>query len=194
MRLKSKRSKSKSNFRTSIPEYNDEEILNILRKRKYYQPEAAEMAKQEAIKRGLINHEQDLPDGEFHVPPLKFRLFPEIEDERNRNKIRKSIARGLLIAAILPVVWGFLQFNQGKTIEGSLLVFGGLLWILFSSYLVKNADKTVISVLLVLAGISFLYLAKLLLARKTFIIMDGFIAIVLFGFVVYGLLYIRKLK
>ena len=41
---KSTKNQTKSDFNSLIPNYNDQEILEILKKRNFYQPEAAELA------------------------------------------------------------------------------------------------------------------------------------------------------
>ena len=69
---------NKPDFRSSILNNSDEEILVILKKRKQYQPEAAKLAIQEAIKRGLINSEQDLFSEKFQEQSSKSFLFPII--------------------------------------------------------------------------------------------------------------------
>lgn len=184
----------KADFRTTIPEYSDEEILNILRKRKMYQPEAAEMAVQEAIKRGLIHSEQDLFDKDFQAKPMKFLLFPTIEDEKIQIKIRKSISRGLLISGVIPTIWGFLKLYDGKTIEGGILAILGILWIYFSAKLIRKANLSIVNSLFALLLLSVIYIVKLLLNSGTFIFMDVFIPAVIYGLIAYGLLFIRRLN
>ncbi len=194
MKLKSTEDKSKLTFETAIPEYNDEEIIDILRKRKYYQPKAVELALEEAFRRELIHSEQDLFDEQFHVPPLQFRLFPNIEDEKNKHKIRKSIARGTLILGIIPTIWGFLKLNAGHQIEGGILVAMGIIWIFLSSRLILKVNYVLVNILLAISAASVFYVANLFLSVKTLIFMDLFIVVVLYGMLVYGLLFIRRLK
>src|SRR5690554_6288827 len=99
MTEKSKGSKniSKPDFKEVMGKLNDESLTEVLRKRNLYQPEAARSAIDEAIRRGLINSEEDLLSEKYRIQPLKTRLFPEIENEHLRVKIRKSISRSLLI-------------------------------------------------------------------------------------------------
>ncbi|MBT3383491.1 MAG: hypothetical protein HN778_18840 [Prolixibacteraceae bacterium] len=184
----------KADYRTLIPEYSDEEILKILRKRKLYQPEAAEMAIQEAIKRELIHSEQDLFDKDFQVKPVRFLLFPTIENEKNIIKIRKSISRSLLISGLIPAIWGFLKLYNGKIIEGGVLAVLGVLWIYFSALLIRKADRGNVNSLLALLLLSVIYIVKLLLNPGTFIFMDIFIPAVIYGLISYGLLFLRRLN
>ncbi len=194
MRLKSTQDKSKQNFETAIPDYNDEQIIDILRKRSYYQPKAVELAMEEAFRRELINSEQDLFDEQFRVQPLKFKLFPHIEDSKNKHKIRKSIARGILISGIIPTIWGFLKINTNYQIEGGILVTIGMIWIFLSSRLIQQVNFALVNILLAISAASVFYVGNLFLMSKTIILMDLFIVVVLYGMLLYGLLFIRRLK
>lgn len=191
---KSKQQEPETDFKADIPEYPDEEIIEILRKRKYYQAEAVELATEEALKRELIHSEQDLFDEEFHAETLKFGLFPSIEDEKNKRKIRKSLARGILISGILPTVWGFLKINEGNNLEGTLLLTGGVLWIMFAARLIQALNIKLVNALFVLTGFSIIYVVKFLLLENSFVFMDFFIVTLLYGLLVYGLVFLHKLK
>ena len=191
---KSKTNEIESDFKTDIPEYNDEEIVEILKKRKYYQSEAVDLALEEAYKRDLIQSEQDLFNEEFRPEPLRFGLFPSIEDEKNKNKIRKSIARGILIMGVMPTVWGFLRLNAGNPVEGGVLLILGALWIFFSAKLIRKYNRIMINALFFMAALSLVYLAFFLLNRYGIIFMDVFIIIALYGLLTYGLLFLRRLN
>lgn len=182
-----------SDFRTIIPGYSDEEIINILKKRKLYQKEAAEIAIKEALKRGLIYSEQDLFDEGFQVEPVKFSLFPTIEDKNTQIKIIKSISRSLIISGAIPTIWGFLKLNDGKTIEGGILLVSGILWIYFSAMLIRKASLDIVNSLFVLLFLSVVYFLKLFLKSGTFIFIDIFVTIVVFCLITYGLLFLRRL-
>ena len=192
--LRKSNRKTETDFKNDIPEYNDEEILGILKKRKYYQRDAVELATEEALKRELIQSEQDLFDEEFRAEPLQFGIFPTIDDEKNKSKIRKSIARGILIAGVIPTIWGFLQFNSGQFLEGGILVLLGVVWIFLSASLIRQANMKMVYGLIVLIVFSVLYIFMVLSQRRTFIFMDFFIVAALYGFLIYGLLFIRHLK
>lgn len=83
-------------------EYSDEHILKILKQRTYYIPEAAQLAIDEALKRGLIKSEQDLLSEAFRVEELKFSWFPKPVNKANGMKISRSIGRSLVFAAFCP--------------------------------------------------------------------------------------------
>lgn len=185
---------NKSDFRSSIPNYSDEEILTILKKRKQYQPEAATLAIQEAIKRGLINSEQDLFSEKFQEKPSEFYLLPIIIDDKNKNKIRKSISRILLIVGVIPVVWGVMLFTKSNSVEGVLLVLLGAVWIYASAQLMRSVQTKMVNLLFVMLVASVAYIVKIMLEMKGLVIMDYFIPVILFSFITYGLLFIRRLK
>ena len=52
--LRRSSTKINADFRKDIPEYSDERIIEILKQRDHYQAEAAQLAIEEAIKRGII--------------------------------------------------------------------------------------------------------------------------------------------
>ena len=93
MQEKSKPEIINSDFKEIINKHTDEQILEILKKRAHYQPEAVEVAVNVAIERELIHTEQDLFGPEFSSEPLRRKLIPEISREKNKNRIRKSISR-----------------------------------------------------------------------------------------------------
>ena len=185
---------NKSDFRSFIPDYSDEKILVILKKRKQYQPEAADLAIQEAIKRGLIHSEQDLFSEEFQEKQSRFSLFPIINDDKNKDKIRKSIARVLLIIGAIPAVWGILEINKNVLPEGILLVLLGVVWIYASAQLMRVVQAKMVNLLFIMLVASMAYIVKLLLGMRGLVIMDFVIPVVLFSFITYGLLFIRRLK
>lgn len=193
MTKKSKENINKPDFTSLIPEYSDDEILSILKKRKHYQKEAADLAVEIAIKRGLINSEQDLFSDSFKDEPLKTSIFPVIYREENKNKIRKSIARTLILLGSLPTVWGILNISEGTIPEGVLLVFLGASWIYASAKLLRSKSLPMLNVLFIILFASVIYNVKLFVEIKNPGAMDFVIPILLSLLVAYGLLFMRKL-
>ncbi|MEN8116374.1 MAG: hypothetical protein ABFS16_05315 [Bacteroidota bacterium] len=183
----------KSDFKRDIPEYCDEAILDILKKRDHYQPEAAQLAIQEAIKRGLINSEQDLFAEEYQIQPLRFSVFPIIEDEKNRNRIRRSIARVLVICGALPTVWGIVKLNENEIIEGSLVLLFGLLWIYLTARLMKKHNRINVYLMFGALFISAIYLTGTIFITGNITFIDVFIPVVIAALTVYGLLFMGRL-
>ncbi|MCY1723368.1 hypothetical protein OU798_23660 [Prolixibacteraceae bacterium Z1-6] len=188
------KSNTDSDFRTEIPQYSDEKIVDILKKRDYYQPEATKLAIEVAIKRGIIFSEQDLFSDEYNVEELDRSLFPKIHDPKIQKRIRKSIARSLVICGIMPIVFGLLQSNKGNKVEGSLILLFGVLWIFVSAQLIKNYHKTFVIMLLAGAFLSLVYIVTKLILLHRFIFMDFFIASILFLLIAYGLLFIKNIS
>ncbi len=190
-----KKSKTnKSHFRSSIPQYSDDKIISILKKRKQYQPEAAKLAIGEAIKRGLINSEQDLFSEKFQDKPSNPGLFPVISDDRNRDKIRKSISRILLIIGVIPVVWGVLEIRRSSLAEGVLLILLGAIWIYASAQLMRAMQTKMVNLLFIMLIASAAYIVKIMLEMRGLVAMDILIPLVIFSFLTYGLLFINRLK
>jgi hypothetical protein len=186
-------SNAKTDFETNIPEYSDEKIIEILKQRDYYQAEAAKLAINEAIKRGIIFSEQDLFADDYKVEELKFSMIPKIVKPENKDKIRKSIARSLVICGVMPLVFGFLKLNSGNTVEGGLILLLGLTWIFSAAQLVKSYQSLFVFVLLADSIISFAYVLFNILLSKSFVFMDVFIPVSLFLLIVYGLFFLKRI-
>lgn len=184
-----------NDYKKLIPELPDEEIIYILKRRSYYQKKAREMAVKEAVRRGIIHSEQDLFSDDYNIKPVKFSLFPIIEDQKNKKKITKSIARVLLICGVLPVVWGIIRLNFGALAEGAVLVIFGVIWIFCSAAIMVKYKKECVLILFLLLFASCAYFVKIVLLKKgTLIFMDFFIPAVLYLFIVYGLVFLGKLN
>lgn len=190
---KSKVHQEKPDFATQIPEYSDGEILEILKKRSHYQPEAARLAIDEALKRKLIFSEDDLLAREYRPKPLRKTLFPKIEDKTQKQKISRSISRGLLITGVIPIIFGLLKFNQGNSVEGALVTSGGMLWMFFAAQTIRKVNLKILRLFFVLLALGGIYLANVFLQLKSVIFMDVFIVAVVYGLAIYGLLYLLKL-
>lgn len=185
---------NKSDFRTLMLGYSNEEILNVLKKRSLYQPEAARFAIKEAIKRGLIYSEQDLFSDEFKEMPSKFTIFPKVEDDSAQNRIRVSIARILLIIGVVPIIWGGLKINESNLIEGILLILLGSIWIYASAQLMRALDPKMVNLLFVMLLASVIYVIKLFFGMRNLVIMDFAIPVILCLLIMYGLFFIRRLQ
>lgn len=193
MQDKSKPEVINSDFKEIINKHSDEQILEILKKRDYYQSEAVKIALDEAIERKLIHSEQDLFSPEFSTEPLKRKLIPDINREKNRIKIRKSLGRSLLIAGVLPLIFGFVQYNNNQVIEGIVLLGFGLFWMYLSSQLMQNGSKKNVVILMACTFLSMFYVVYLFAKSKSVIFMDVFIVALIYLLIFYGLFFIRKL-
>lgn len=180
-------------YEKKIAESSDHEILKILELRKQYQRAAADFAVQEAIRRGLIHSEQDLFHQKFNGEPPKFWLFPTIEKETDRQRIRKSIGRSLLIAGFLPLVWGALQIYQDNFLMGAAIFILSGVWVFSAFHLISNSAPTMLKIMFLLWLAAVVYLALLLIDKPDLVFMDIFIASSVCALGLYGLLFLRKL-
>jgi hypothetical protein len=191
---KSKKMRTENNFEKTFVEMEDQQLKVVLKKRNLYQKEAAQVAIREALRRNLIESEEDLYAPEFRHEPLRPRLFPKIEKQVNRNKIRKSVARGLFLAGLLPAIWGMVRINAGFSGEGSLLFGFGLVWMGSAAWLIRQYSGVALKVLFALTVISVVYVGRWFAMAKSILFMDVFIVIVLYSLAVYGLFFIPRLK
>lgn len=178
---------------TSMKEYPDEEIKEILKKRNLYNPDVAQMAVEEALQRGIIHSEQDLADQEYRLKKLRFHLFPVIEDEETRERLIRSLSRCVLLTGVFPVIFGFLKIAENKLPEAFLLIIPGAVWILSTAFLMRTHNRKLIYIILAMAGLSAVYVLNLLLQVKPLRVMDLFVGLIIYGIIFYSLLYIRSL-
>jgi uncharacterized membrane-anchored protein len=193
MNEKSKQEEDVSHLKEFINKQTDEEILDILKKRKHYQPEAVEIAVEEAIERKLINSGQDLVKPEFQAEPLKRSLFPTIEHEKTRKKVRKSLGRSLLIVSLLPLIFGFTRFNAGNIAEGIGLFVFALIWGGFSTQIMLKGGRRNVNILLALSVLSVAYVGIYLQSMIQFSYFDHFVVVAFFLLIFYGLFFVRRL-
>nr|WP_319267679.1 hypothetical protein [uncultured Draconibacterium sp.] len=187
-------SKREVDFREDIPNYSDEQLKEVLKLRDHYQPEAAKLAIGEALKRGIINSEQDLFSEEFRCEEIQFSLFPKIKRDRNRIKIRRSIARSLVICSVLPVVYGLVEMKTGNRWEGAAILLFGLLWLFCSAQLIKLYHVLFIRSLMAGTILGVSYICYRLISSQTYIFMDFFLVLVLAGLIFYGLIFLARNK
>lgn len=194
MSKQSKDFKNKPDFRTLIPEYSDAELIGILKMRNHYQPEAARLAVEEAVKRGIINSEQDIFAEEFRTKQLKNTFFPVVGNEIQRNKISRSIIRVLIISGVVVGMMGLIQLFDNNLAESILLLAVSITWIVLSVMLLRKVRHSIIRILFVFVVISIVYTAKLLIEKELLSVMDFFIPVVFYFLVIYGLIFLRKIN
>lgn len=190
--MRKRSSKIENDFRKDIPNSSNEQLIDILKKRDHYQQEAAELAIKEAIERGIICSEQDLFAQKYKVEELKTSLFPRIEKGENKQMIRRSIARSLLICGVMPVVYGLVQMNSSSVFEGAAILFFGLFWMASSAQLIRSFQNILVIFLIIESIGGFLYIAGKLLLKGNPVFMDFFIPFMLCMLVLYGLLFLKR--
>lgn len=193
MPLNSNSFEQKSDFTETMAELSEKQLVEVLKKRSLYQEAAAKQAVREAIKRGIIHTEDDLLGTEYREKRLKRQLFPEIEDEKIRNKIRRSISRGFLLSGSLPAILSVIRLTRGNFTEGALLLAFAVIWMGTSAWMFQQFSRAALVLLVVLFAVSFFYTLKLLLAPFSYSIMDKFIVVILYLLIAYGLMYLNRL-
>ncbi len=185
--------KPELDFKKNIPDCSDEQLIEILKLRKHYQPEAAKLAVQEAIRRKIIYSEQDLMAEEFRCEELHFSFFPRIKRQENRVKIRRSIARSLVLCGVLPLVFGFMEIKAEKLPEGLLILLFGVFWMISSAQLVKAYHQLFVKSLMIGAVTALVFISYHILSMSSFSLMDIFLLLAITGFIFYGLLFLQKM-
>lgn len=172
----------------------DEELINILKKRKYYQPEAAKAAVLEAIERGIIHSEQDLFAEKFNTIQQKPGLFPDIENPAIKEKLKKSISRSLILVGAIPLVWCVSHWNSNVLTQNLLVLLYSFAWIGIAFGLLKTKNLWFGYGLLVLLVPGLLFLTRMLLENQFLKVYEIVVPAVLSLLIVYGVAYLRKLN
>ncbi len=193
MPLNSNSTEQKTDFAETMAELSNEQLIEVLKKRNLYQRAAAEQAIQEAMERGIIRSEEDLLGPEFREKKLRRQLFPEIENEKIRKKVRRSIARGLFLAGLLPAILGVVRLTRGNQPEGILLLIFAAAWMGASVWLFRMFSRVALTVLAAMSALSLVYALKQLFTPPGYAVMDKFIGVMLYLLIAYGLAYIRRL-
>ncbi len=193
MQEKLKQNEINGDIKKKINKLADEGILDVLKKRDYYQSWAVEAALDEAIKRELIHSEEDLLSPEFRVEPLKPSLFPKIDRESNRARIRRSLGRSFLITGVLPLILGFTQINEGQKAEGTALLVFGISWIFVSSWIIRQMNRLALFVLSGLTLVSVFYVQNLFQEFRRLVFMDIFITAAMYLLILYGLFFLFRI-
>jgi hypothetical protein len=181
-------------FEQIIAAHTDDEIRQILKKRRLYQKEAADFAIQEAIRRGIIYSEQDLFAKEYKHESEKFSLFPTIENQKARAKFKKSLTRSLLILGAIPMVFGAIKIFDAQSIEGILIFAFGAAWSFTSFQLMRQLNKKLVNFLFLLLVVALVYMVKMMIAYNALTTIDILVALIGVGFVVYGIGFLARME
>ena len=175
-------------------EYTDEQILKVLKLRTYYTQEAVQLAIDEAIKRNILNSEQDLISEKYRVEELQFSWFPKPHNQENRKRISQSIGRSLVICGVLPVVFGLVEMNTANRTSGSLILLFGLVWIFLSAQMQRSYHRIFPISLLAANVLATGYVYFRLMSAGVDVFMDYFICTVLFLLINYGVVYFGRIN
>ncbi|HNQ37409.1 MAG TPA: hypothetical protein PKJ58_05565 [Prolixibacteraceae bacterium] len=169
------------------------ELMMVLRRRKDYRPEAVQVAIAEALRRGLIAGEEDLDRPEFGEPVNMFTFFPAPDQQEGRVRLLRSLLRGVMIAGLIPLVYGVMKFTLQKYAEGGGLVSMGIMWIALAWWIQDRQDKRALLPLSLLLLFALVYAVRILLLFSNPGWTDFLFPLVLFGLLSYFLLYVRSL-
>jgi hypothetical protein len=171
----------------------DNELKDVLKKRKQYQTEAAGLAVQEALRRGIIQSEDDLASPAFAEPGTRFTLFPFPEEKDANIKLFRSLTRSLMIVGLIPVVFGVMKFTLAKYVEGTSLISIGVLWIAFAWFAMEKREVKFLYPVLALACLSMIYAGRILMVIKSLRWSDFLIPLVLYLAIFYLIFYARSI-
>ncbi len=180
-------------MRSKIRALSREELVKVLKKRKQYQPEAAEEAVREALRRGIIRGEEELASPEYDEPFRKLTLFPCPGNEEGRIRQLRSLLRGLMIPGLIPIIYGVTKFLIPKYAEGAGLISLGVIWIAMTWFVMERKEKRLILPLFLLALLSMVYAGRLLSFFKYLKVIDVLVPLVLYALIFYFLFYVLSL-
>ncbi len=184
----------KESLKSRYEEYSDNQLLEVLRNRNSYQRDAVEIAMEIAVKRKLINSEQDLLSLEFNVTKSHpFQFFPQLSAEVQIQKVLKSLFRILYLITLFPLIWGELKYSEGRIIDA--IVYGGIvvLWAVLAIGLERKQDNIRSSLLLLIFISTVLYLTWSEGLILKFARIDWVIYVISISLIMYCLLYIQIL-
>ncbi|VAW23758.1 hypothetical protein MNBD_BACTEROID01-514 [hydrothermal vent metagenome] len=180
-------------FSKKVAGYSDDELIEVLKNRSHYKGQAAQLAVKEALKRGIIRSEADLPEKEYEVKPSRFTIFPPVKNAGSREQLIRSLARSVLLTGVIPLIFGFIKISGKDIMEGIVLLLLGIIWILASAMVLRKLEEKFVYVVLFICFLSFFYVYRFFSQVQLLRVTDMFIAIVIYGLVFYCLLYIRSL-
>lgn len=153
-------------FEEQFLDISDQEIVNILKLRKYYQPEAARAAINEALKRGLIHAEDDLLGEQFRPQSLgRPSIFPVGNTEAQNVAIVNSLCRIMYGISLIPLIMTYYQFDNGK-ILGAIIHLIAALVVIAVTYRLNRTKRSFLAHLLLAFNVPVMGYAFYLLAEK----------------------------
>lgn len=178
---------------SKIRALSHEELVQALKMRKHYQPEAAEEAVREALRRGIIRREEDLASPEFEEPVRKFSLFPCPDDAHGKSRLFRSLLRGLMIAGLIPLIYGVTKFLIPKYSEGATLISLGIIWIAIAWFVMEHREIRLLLPMFILTLMSMAYVGRIFFFFRFLKWIDLLVPVVLFALIFYFLFYVRSL-
>jgi hypothetical protein len=169
------------------------ELVDALKKRKLYQPEAAALLVRMAILRGIIRTEEDLDSPEFTDSGSGFTLFPCSENEVSRDKLFRSLIRSLMVAGVIPIAFGIFKFTLQKYVEGAGMISLGIIWMAAAWFIMEKREMKLLYPMLALVLLSLMYVIRILMLFDTLRWSDIMVTSVLYLALFYLIFYTRSI-
>ncbi|HKJ43970.1 MAG TPA: hypothetical protein VKA27_17875 [Sunxiuqinia sp.] len=177
-----------------IRKLNNEELIELLKLRDLYQPEAVEIGIAESLLRGIIQSEEDLKLPRFQPDERhKKSLFPHLNSASQFEKAFNSMIRILYFTAIIPLLFGILKFIEGDIVFSVTLLGLGGLWVYLSIQLQKKKHPGIPWALIVVFLLGIGSVLTKMEVSSTLELEDFIVIALAFITELYVLLYIRIL-
>lgn len=181
-------------FQEKYKQLTDTEIHEILQLRNSYQKNAAQAAIAEAIRRGIIQSEQDLFSEEYRQPNNRSsRFFPAIYKAEQKEKMLASIHRINFIVGIIPLIFSGLNYFKGEILPCIAYAGVGATWLYLSFRLSKTKSELIIKLMLTLLLAAFTYSIYAVSILKSLQIMDLAVTVIAFSVPGYCLMFARSI-
>ncbi len=183
----------KDELRNRICSLDDNALEELLSQRDAYEPEAVDIAVQEAIDRQLIQSKDELRGARFTEKRHPKSLFPYLHREKQFQKVFGSLVRSLYLVALIPLIFGALKMVEMQQQQGLGMLGLGLLWIGLSIRMQKRKDARIPLLLMVIFVTG---LMQFLLSRPEHLnwqLTDFLVLGIAALLVIYGLVYLRVL-
>ncbi len=180
-------------YQEKYRQLSDGELRELLKNRKNYQPKAASAAIQEAIRRGILQSEQDLFAEEYCSQENHSRfLFPHIEKPEQKAKTLNSLYRIFYVAGIIPLVFAGMNYRNNQAIAIASVVVG-LSWMYLTFRLSKTKKRLFLSLMQIMFYVVIGFATHSVFSQINSTIMDFAVLIIASLVSIYCLLFARSI-
>lgn len=187
MKIKTRRRIADLNFDEQMSSLTDDELLNVLRQRVDYQEKAVDSAIREALRRGVIQSQEEVdrlfPKTNGRSDSGHFSIFAQLADKTQAESLFSSFTRPLIILGLVPFLFALFRTSQLSIGKIVVLVLGGLIWCAMIFYLKKTYKKVIPLILGV--GFAIVYPLGIGLFGIVKTSLEWFFVVVVFLMVIY---------